>query len=95
VTDGPPVSLGAKRALKSHDNSKWTPVECLLDAAEDIRSGTTPCDRLLVLRLTTKNAKGEDIFSIGYNCAGLKGSEMIALLEVAKAMILQEMGYVE
>jgi hypothetical protein len=87
------VSLGAKRAFKANDNRLWSPVECLEDCVRDIQSGETPCDRLLVLRLTTKNAKGEDIFNIGYNCAGLKGSEIIALLEVAKAMLLEEMGY--
>lgn len=82
-------SLGAARALKSGDNRLWSPLDCLEDCVLDIRSGKTPCDKLLILRLDTKDGK----FNVGYNAAGLKGSEILALLECAKMQILQEMGY--
>ena len=86
------TSLGTKRALKSGDNRAWTPVECLLDCAEDIRSGATECDKLLILRLNTKDGA---TFDVGCNAAQLKASEIIAVLEVAKAMILEDMGYID
>jgi hypothetical protein len=89
----PPISLGAKRALKTNDNRQWTPVECLLDCLNDIQSGKTSCNKLLVLRLDTDD--GGEKFSLGYHAANIKASEILAALEVAKAIILQEMGYAE
>lgn len=91
MSDDKVTSLGAKRAIKAQDNRKWTPVECLLDAAEDIRSGAVPCEKLFVLRINTT----DDKFNVGYNAANLKASEILAALECAKAQVLQEMGYVE
>lgn len=84
-------SIALARVMKSQDNRKWTPVECLLDAAEDIRSGAVACDKLLVLRINTTDEK----FNVGYNAANIKASEILAALECAKAQILQEMGYSE
>jgi hypothetical protein len=90
--DAPPVtSLGAVRAQKSHDNRQWTPVECLLDAVDDIKSGRVTCDKLFVIRINTSDEK----FNVGYNAANIKASEILAALDCAKAQILQEMGYVE
>ena len=91
MSDDNVTSLGAARALKASDNRLWSPVECLEDCIRDIQSGVSPTEKLLVLRLDTK--KGET-FNVGYNAAGLKGSEILAMLECAKATILQEMGYV-
>ena len=45
-----------------------------------------------VLRLNA----GDEKFDVGYNAAQLKASEIIAvLLEVAKTMILKDMGYID
>lgn len=66
-------------------------MECLLDCAEDIRSGAIKCDKLLILRVDA----GDDKFNVGYNAANIKASEILAALECAKAQILQEMGYTE
>jgi hypothetical protein len=82
-------SLAVARALKSHDNRQWTPIDCLADAILDIKSGKTPCDKLIVVRINTN----EDKFDVGYHCANMKASEMIAALEILKAFILDEMGY--
>jgi len=93
MTDDQVTSLGAVRALKTRDNRLWTPVECLRDCISDIEAGRTPCEKLLVLRLKTTDVDGRDCFDVGYNAAGVKGSEILALLECAKQMILDEMGY--
>jgi len=86
-------SLAAARALKAGDNRLWSPVDCLRDCLNDIETGRVPCEKLMVLRLVTSpDAKG-DRFDVGYNVAQLKGSEILALLEVAKIQILEEMGY--
>jgi len=88
----PPVtSLGAHRALKTLDNRQWTPVECLQDCINDIVSGKSPTDKLLILRVSTDDEK----FNVGYHACNIKASEIIAALECAKAQVLQEMGYVE
>ena len=86
-----PTSLGAARALKASDNRLWTPVECLRDVIHDIESERVKVHRLLVLRVNTDDEK----FDVGYSAAGAKGSEILAMLECAKAMVLQEMGYIE
>jgi hypothetical protein len=82
-------SLGTHRALKKHDNRLWTPTECLIDCLEDIKSGKTPCDKLLILRIKT----ADDEFAVGHNCANIKGSEILAALEICKIQILIDMGY--
>jgi hypothetical protein len=86
-------SLGAARALKSHDNRQWTPVECLIDCIDDIQSGAVVCDKLFVIRVNVDEA--DEKFGVGYSAAHIKASEILAALEIAKAIILQEMGYVE
>jgi len=86
-----PTSLAAARALKARDNTLWTPAECLVDCFEDIQSGKAPCDKLLIVRVDTLDEK----FNIGYHCANMKASEILAALECVKAQILHEMGYIE
>ena len=85
------ASLGAHRALKSADNRQWTPVECLQDAINDIVTGKSPADKLLILRIDTREEK----FNVGYHACNVKASEILAACECIKAQVLQEMGYVE
>lgn len=83
--------LGAKRVQKSKDNRDWSPVDCLEDCTLDIRSGATPCDKLFVVRVDTRDEQ----FNVGYHAANMKASEILAALECAKQQILHEMGYSE
>ena len=85
-------NLGAKRAEKTRDNRAWSPLDCLRDCIYDVETDRTPCDKLLILRIDTKDG---EVFNVGYNAANLKASEILAVLECAKAMVLQEMGYYE
>ena len=87
MADDNVTSLGAARALKNADNRLWGPVDCLEDALKDVKD--KPCDKLLIVRVYTEN----DTYKIGYHCAQLRASEIIAVLEVTKAFILEEMGY--
>ena len=82
-------SLGAVRALKQQDNRLWSPIECLTDCIRDIEKGEVHCDKIMVIRIDMRDEK----FSVGYNCAQIKASEMLAAMEITKAMLLQEMGY--
>jgi len=86
-------SINAIRADRENDNTLLSSVECLEDAAEDLRSGKTKCDKLLVLRLNT----GDDgsSYDVGFNASNLRSSEMLALMEVAKAILLAGMGVIQ
>ena len=84
-------SLGAARADRQNDNRLLTPAECCEEAARDIRSGATPCDKVLVLRLNTGEAGAS--YRVGFNASNLACSETLALLDVARIEILKAMGY--
>lgn len=86
------TNLNAARADREDDNRLQTPVDCLEVAATNIRSGKTPCDKLVVLRLDT-GPEGNH-YDVGFNISNMKASEVIALLEVAKMKMLQSMSIV-
>jgi hypothetical protein len=83
------TSLGARRAVEAGDNRLWTPVECLHDVIREIENGTVSANGVLVLHLT----KTDTTFDVGYSSSNIKSSEMLAMLEIAKQVILEEMGY--
>lgn len=80
------------RAAREHDNSMHTPVDCLRDTIADIEAGEITPSSVLVLGLD-RGQDGES-FRITWAAANLRSSEMLAVLEAAKARILAEMGYV-
>lgn len=59
--------------------------------AAEIRDGTSPCDKLLILRV---NTKGGAEYNTGFSACNMQASEMLALLEVAKVLVLETMGYI-
>jgi hypothetical protein len=81
------TSLGAARAIAAHDNRLWTPIECLFDAIEDEKK--KPSDKIVVIRIDTK----DDEFTVGYNAAKIKCSEILAAIEILKFTLMKEMGY--
>lgn len=83
------VSLGDARAKKSGDNSDWSPLECLEDAAMSIKSGEITPTAVLIITLE----KSEDTFSVGWAASNVKGSEMISMVECLKGMVLRDMGF--
>lgn len=86
------ISLNVVRADRQNDNTLLTPVEALRDVIAKIGSGETVCDKLLVLHLDT-GADG-DRYDFGFNACNMKASEMLALLDVAKVVILQQMNFI-
>lgn len=86
------VSLNAARADRENDNTLLTPVDALRDVIAKIGTGQTVCDKLLVLHLDT-GADG-DRYDIGFNASNMRASEMLALLEVAKVVVLRQMNYI-
>lgn len=83
-------SLNAVRAHKQNDNSLMSPVECLEDAAQDIRSGKLRPTAALIITLNTKDGA----YNTNFRASNLSASQQIALLEVHKAVLLRMMGYV-
>lgn len=85
------TSLGVVRALKEADNRLWSVADCLQDALNDAKD--KPYDKVVVVRITTTNERGEAVFNVGYHAAQMKASEIIAALEILKIQIMEEMGY--
>jgi len=81
-------SINALRANRHDDNTLISPAECLEDVAEDLRSGASQCNKLLVLALDTGD--GGD-YDITFAASNMHVTEMIALLEVAKATFLDHL----
>lgn len=86
-------SINALRANKENDNSLLSPVECLEDAIQDIKSGNRKCDKLLVLMLNSDKENGGGGYEVGFAASDMKTSEMISLMEAAKYIFLQRMGF--
>ena len=64
-----------------------SPEQALESAMERVKEAKTP--KVLILLLD--DATGD--YNVGFRQAGMKCSEMVALLEVFKQTMLQEMGY--
>lgn len=85
------TSLNAERADRENDNRLYSPSECLESLAAELRQGK-PCSSLLVLRLDT-GPDGRE-YNTGFSACNLSGSEMLALIEATKPLILQNMGLI-
>ena len=86
-------SINVARADRENDNTLLSPVECLEEAAREIRSGEKRCTSVLVLRLDA--GEDGDCYDIGFSACNLRSSEMLSLLEVAKTRVLSGMGFLE
>lgn len=84
-------SINALRAERENDNKLLSPLECLEDAAEDVRSGKVPATKVLVLCLDT--GPEDTSYNVHFHASKLRASEMLALLEVFKQRVLRDMGY--
>lgn len=81
------VSLG-----DAANNSMMTsPESALKDALNDLKTGERWEGRKKLLVLCLDADKG--MFDLGYINAGMKASELVALLECAKQMIFRDMNY--
>jgi len=75
------------------DAKMWTPEQMLEYSLHEVQpgGGLVEVNKALVLFLT--NTDGD--YKVGYTQAGMSCSEMLALLEVAKAVLLKEMGHIQ
>jgi len=80
-------SINALRADRENNNSLLSPIECLEDAAEDLRAGIKTPDKLLVLGLDTK----EDGYRLSFWACNLRSSEIVALCEAMKMRVIRDM----
>lgn len=81
-------SLNAARAIRERDNTLISPLECLEDAANDLRAGKHTATSALVLTLDTTDGS----YCLGFYASNLKASEMVSLCEAMKHRALQHMG---
>lgn len=88
--DRPSAEIRHIEALRAHrtDNaSKLTPLQTLEDFAEDIRQGKEKPTKLMIIHLNND----DDKYTSGFRSCNMKASELLALLEVAKAKVLDWM----
>ena len=74
---------------KTHSNDMWSIPQMLRAAADEIEQGKEPCTRAMVLTLNDP----EQVYQTCYYAANISASQMLALLEVTKSRLLEEMGY--
>jgi len=85
--------MDKKLILLSEETSRGdlrSPTTMLAEALDDHVSGDM-ADNTKAMVLSLYNKDGE--YNVSWYQAGMKCSEMLALLEVAKVKILQDMGY--
>jgi len=82
-----------KLAETTGDAIMWTPEQMLEYSLREVQSGgeREEVNKAMVLFLT--NTDG--VYDVGCTQAGMSCSEMLSLLEVAKAILLKDMGYVQ
>lgn len=81
-----PISM----AEHTGDACMWSPKQMLEDAVADCDGDRERYRKAVVLWLDDSDGR----FDVGYTQAGMNCSQMIALVEVAKTMFLEDMGYV-
>ncbi len=82
------TNLGKKTGSSLH----WSPVQSLEQCKQDHMPGgpLENHNKAITISLETDADGG---YEIAYNQAGMRLSECIALLECAKALLLEQMGY--
>lgn len=80
--------INALRADKENNNTLLSPVDTLLDLAEDISTGKVKCDKLLVVALDTGDGHS---YNTHIRLRNMRVSEAIALVSIAKAKLLSWM----
>ena len=89
------INLNARRARAVNDGMLVTPVEMLRETARRIEIGELQADKAVVLLLNDSvDDDGDKLFDVRFQNSGCYMHEILAILEVAKAVILREMNYV-
>lgn len=76
-------------AEKSGNANHWTVEQMLEDLLEEVRSGRRTATKAVVLLLDDSGER----YDIGYRNAGMRLSELVTLMDVAKTDVKKDMGY--
>lgn len=71
-------------------STSYSVEDMLEEELKDVKSGGRKATKAVVIYLDDRNS----MFDVNYGNAGLSCSQIIALLEVMKAKMLTEMGYI-
>jgi len=88
-----PIDFTQERARRLNDNRNADPVAVLRLAADEIEAGERPCDSVVVLMLN--RGENDDSYGTSMMAADIRNSEIVALMEVLKIRLMQEMGAME
>ena len=80
--------MGNVHRITAGDASAGSVLAMLHEATSDVTAGDRKCQKAVLITLD----EDEDRYDVAWHNAGMKGSEIIALLEAAKQMIMQQMG---
>lgn len=83
-------SLNAIKADRENDNTLLSPKEMMLDVVADIDAGKLAPTKAIVI--TLDDADGS--YALNWHTCNARCSDMIAMAEVMKAMLLSQMGYI-
>ena len=78
-------------AEKTESSTMWSPEDALREALKDLEEGGRWEGRRKLIVLALDDEDGN--YSVSYVNAGCKASEMLAILEIAKKVVEQSMGY--
>lgn len=81
--------MGKVHRITPGDSSPGSVVAMLHEATSDVTAGDRKCQKALLLTLD----EDDDRYDVAWYNAGMKGSEIIALLECAKRLIQEKMGF--
>ena len=84
------MSNVADIGLHSGNGKMTSPINCLKDVIKCIEDGDISPNKILVITLNSK----DDTYATSWHQAGMKMSDCLALIEVAKVRFLQEMEYI-
>ena len=73
----------------SCDGRKWTVEQMLGTALAEVKSGDRKTTKAVVIYLDDS----EGGYAVGFTQAGLTMSQMLGLLDIAKAIVRSELGY--
>jgi len=79
-------------ALRRADAKLWSVEQMLAAALESVRAGERKATKALVVYLDTAQDDGHG-YDVGFQQSGMSCSEMLALLDVAAAIMRKRMGY--
>lgn len=76
-------------AERKEDGTLWSPIDALQDAITKYEDPEYSGNKVLILHLNDEDGS----YNVGFTQAGMSASEMIGVLELAKTVMKEHMGY--